>query len=52
MQQAWLQGSSVFHAAYYLPEKTIFTYHSDTDKERAVTVQRAAYGLVSGALLD
>src|SRR5258708_37225947 len=52
MQQAGFQGPGIFHAAYHLPEKTLFAYHSDADKERAVTIQRAAYGLVSGALLD
>ena len=52
MQQAGLQSAGIFHTAYHLPEKTFFTHNCDAHEKRAVTVQRAAYGLVSGVLLD
>src|SRR5260370_14459820 len=52
MQQAGFQGSGIFHTAYHLPEKTLFAYHSDAHKERAVTVQGATNSSVSRALLD
>src|SRR5260370_19957059 len=52
MQQAGLQGSGIFHTAYHWPEKTLFAYHSDAHKERAVTVQGATNSSVPRALLD
>ena len=52
MQQAGFQGASVLHTADHLPEKAFFAYDSHAHEQRSVAVQRAANGLVSGALLN